>query len=126
VSSRLRGVNEIAVTGVVTTFSGRSSFYRLARFQAGERVCRLTRRRRTVRAFAAWTRRRAGGGNMESRAFSWYIVAQGDRAMTNTIVRARIDERVKEEAATVLAAMGLTASEALPFEPESAGWGLRS
>ena len=40
--------------------------------------------------------------------------------MTNTTVRARIDERVKEEAATVLAAMGLTVSEALPFESESA------
>ena len=59
--------------------------------------------------------------------------------MTNTIVRARIDERVKEEAATVLAAMGLTVSEAfrlmmvriandiaLPFETESARGGLRS
>ena len=50
--------------------------------------------------------------------------------MTNTVVRARIDERVKEEAAAVLAAIGLTASDAfrlmmvriaqdkaLPFEP---------
>lgn len=50
--------------------------------------------------------------------------------MTNTVVRARIDERVKEEAATVLAAIGLTVSDAfrlmmiriakdkaLPFEP---------
>jgi len=49
---------------------------------------------------------------------------------TNAVVRARIDERVKEEAATVLAAMGLTVSDAfrllmvkiaadkaLPFEP---------
>ena len=50
--------------------------------------------------------------------------------MTNTVVRARIDQRVKEEAATVLAAIGLTVSDAfrlmmiriakdkaLPFEP---------
>lgn len=49
---------------------------------------------------------------------------------TNTVVRARIDEHIKEEAATVLAAMGLTVSDAfrilltrvahdkaLPFEP---------
>ena len=50
--------------------------------------------------------------------------------MTNTTVRARIDEKTKEEAATVLAAIGLTVSDAfrllmvriatdkaLPFEP---------
>jgi DNA-damage-inducible protein J len=50
--------------------------------------------------------------------------------VTNTVVRARIDERVKNEAAAVLAAMGLTVSDAfrllltkiaqeksLPFEP---------
>jgi DNA-damage-inducible protein J len=50
--------------------------------------------------------------------------------MTNTIVRARIDERVKKEAADVLATIGLTVSDAfrlmmvriandkaLPFEP---------
>ena len=49
---------------------------------------------------------------------------------TNTVVRARIDEQTKEEAAAVLAAMGLTVSDAfrimltrvarekaLPFEP---------
>ena len=49
---------------------------------------------------------------------------------TNTVVRARIDERVKEEATIVLAAIGLTISDAfrimltrvayekaLPFEP---------
>jgi len=49
---------------------------------------------------------------------------------TNTVVRARIDARIKEEATAVLAAMGLTASDAfrmlltrvarekaLPFEP---------
>jgi len=49
---------------------------------------------------------------------------------TNTVVRARIDGHVKEEAAAVLAAMGLTVSDAfrimliriakekaLPFEP---------
>ena len=48
----------------------------------------------------------------------------------NTVVRARIDERVKKEASAVLAAMGLTVSDAfrllltkiaqekaLPFEP---------
>lgn len=48
----------------------------------------------------------------------------------NTVVRARIDERVKEEASVVLASMGLTVSDAfrmmltriatekaLPFEP---------
>jgi len=48
----------------------------------------------------------------------------------NTVVRARIDEHIKEEASTVLAAMGLTVSDAfrilltriarekaLPFEP---------
>ena len=50
--------------------------------------------------------------------------------MSNSIVRARIDDGVKEEAAAVLAAMGLTVSDAfrmmmvriareksLPFEP---------
>ena len=49
---------------------------------------------------------------------------------TNTVVRARIDEHIKEEAAIVLATMGLTLSDAfrimltriarekaLPFEP---------
>ena len=49
---------------------------------------------------------------------------------TNAVVRARIDGHIKEEAATVLAAMGLTISDAfrimlirvakekaLPFEP---------
>lgn len=49
---------------------------------------------------------------------------------TNAVVRARIDEHTKEEAAAVLAAMGLTVSDAfrimltrvarekaLPFEP---------
>jgi DNA-damage-inducible protein J len=49
---------------------------------------------------------------------------------TNTVVRARIDERIKKEAAAVLGAMGLTVSDAfrlllvrvaaekaLPFEP---------
>ncbi|MBI3343677.1 MAG: type II toxin-antitoxin system RelB/DinJ family antitoxin [Gammaproteobacteria bacterium] len=48
----------------------------------------------------------------------------------NTVVRARIDEHIKEEASVVLAAMGLTVSDAfrimltrvarekaLPFEP---------
>ncbi len=50
--------------------------------------------------------------------------------MANTVVRARIDEHVKEEASAVLAAIGLTVSDAfrlmmvriakdkaLPFEP---------
>jgi DNA-damage-inducible protein J len=50
--------------------------------------------------------------------------------MKNTVVRARIDERIKEEATAVLAAIGLTVSDAfrlmmvriakdkaLPFEP---------
>ena len=50
--------------------------------------------------------------------------------MTNTVVRARIDENVKEEVAAVLATIGLTVSDAfrlmmiriardkaLPFEP---------
>ena len=50
--------------------------------------------------------------------------------MTKTVVRARIDEHVKEEAAAVLASIGLTVSDAfrlmmvgiakdkaLPFEP---------
>jgi len=50
--------------------------------------------------------------------------------MTNTVVRARIDERVKREAAAVLSEIGLTVSDAfrmmmvriakekaLPFEP---------
>ncbi len=32
--------------------------------------------------------------------------------MSNTVVRARIDEETKDEAAAVLAAMGLTVSEA--------------
>ena len=49
---------------------------------------------------------------------------------TNSVVRARINEHIKEEAATVLVAMGLTVSDAfrmlltrvakekaLPFEP---------
>jgi DNA-damage-inducible protein J len=49
---------------------------------------------------------------------------------TNSVVRARIDEHIKEEASIVLAAMGLTVSDAfrimltriahekaLPFEP---------
>lgn len=49
---------------------------------------------------------------------------------TNTVVRARVDEHIKDEAAAVLAAMGLTVSDAfrilltriarekaLPFEP---------
>jgi DNA-damage-inducible protein J len=61
-----------------------------------------------------------------------YIVAQiRNIAMTeNAVVRARIDQRIKDEAAAVLGAMGLTVSDAfrllmvriakekaLPFEP---------
>lgn len=54
----------------------------------------------------------------------------GTTMTANTVVRARIDEHTKEEAATVLASMGLTVSDAfrllltriarekaLPFEP---------
>jgi DNA-damage-inducible protein J len=42
-----------------------------------------------------------------------YIVAQEDFAMTaNSVVRARIDEQIKNEAAAVLKAMGLTVSDA--------------
>src|ERR1041385_1204119 len=60
-----------------------------------------------------------------------YIVAQGDLAMSEkSVVRARIDERIMDEAAAVMGAMGLTVSDAfrmmmvriakekaLPFEP---------
>ncbi len=59
-----------------------------------------------------------------------YNVAQGDKMVANAVVRARIDETIKEEATAVLAAMGLTPSsafrimttkiakeKALPFEP---------
>ena len=62
-----------------------------------------------------------------------YSVAQrrkGKDMPTNAVVRARIDEHTKEEASAVLAAMGLTVSDAfrimltriarekaLPFEP---------
>lgn len=57
-------------------------------------------------------------------------VAQGAKMVENAVVRARIDETIKEEATAVLAAMGLTPSsafrimmtkiakeKALPFEP---------
>ena len=59
-----------------------------------------------------------------------YIVAQKNFTMTNTVVRARIDEQVKEDATAVLATIGLTVSDAfrlmivriatdkaMPFEP---------
>jgi len=60
-----------------------------------------------------------------------YIVAHTSRLMTmSTVVRARIDEKVKNDATAVLASIGLTASDAfrlmmvriaaekrLPFEP---------
>jgi DNA-damage-inducible protein J len=71
-----------------------------------------------------------------SRLEDWervgYIVAQiGPNSMTeNAVVRARINQRIKNEAAAVLGAMGLTVSDAfrllmvriaqekaLPFEP---------
>jgi DNA-damage-inducible protein J len=69
--------------------------------------------------------------SLENPAALCYIVAQGETTMTNnTVVRARIDERVKEEAAAVLATIGLTVSDAfrlmmmriakdkaLPFDP---------
>jgi DNA-damage-inducible protein J len=68
--------------------------------------------------------------SLEIRSLLCYNVAQGDQAMTNTVVRARIDEQVKEEASAVLATIGLTVSDAfrlmmmriakdkaLPFEP---------
>jgi DNA-damage-inducible protein J len=55
---------------------------------------------------------------------------KGDAMATNTVVRARIDERVKKEAEVVLASIGLTVSDAfrmmmvriateraLPFQP---------
>ena len=59
------------------------------------------------------------------------VAHREDIIMTaNSVVRARIDEHIKEEAATVLASMGLTVSDAfrilltrvakekaLPFEP---------
>ncbi|HEU5366660.1 MAG TPA: type II toxin-antitoxin system RelB/DinJ family antitoxin [Hanamia sp.] len=62
---------------------------------------------------------------------SYNVAHEGGIFMTaNAVVRARIDEHIKEEAATVLAAMGLTVSDAfrimliriakekaLPFEP---------
>jgi len=67
---------------------------------------------------------------MENLEKMGYIVAQGDEAMPNTVVRARIDEHLKEEATAVLATIGLTVSDAfrlmmvriatdkaLPFEP---------
>lgn len=59
-----------------------------------------------------------------------YTVAQEVTEMENAVVRARIDEETKEEASAVLAAMGLTVSDAfrlmmrriaeekaLPFDP---------
>src|SRR5438552_4945710 len=41
-----------------------------------------------------------------------YIVAQGVLMAANSVVRARIDEATKTEAAAVLKAMGLTVSDA--------------
>src|SRR5258707_9958233 len=65
------------------------------------------------------------------RARSWATLWPKEIRMSeNSVVRARIDEKTKAEAATVLAAMGLTVSDAfrmllfrvarekaLPFEP---------
>jgi DNA-damage-inducible protein J len=62
---------------------------------------------------------------------SYNVAHREDFIMTaNSVVRARIDEHIKEEAAVVLASMGLTVSDAfrilltrvarekaLPFEP---------
>ena len=73
------------------------------------------------------------GVSVDKGVLMSYIVAQQcileDRIM-NTVVRARIDEKTKDEAAAVLAAIGLTVSDAfrlmmvriatekrLPFEP---------
>ena len=60
----------------------------------------------------------------------WLVNLEGQTMSTNAVVRARIDEHIKEEATAVLAAMGLTVSDAfrilltrvarekaLPFEP---------
>lgn len=61
----------------------------------------------------------------------WLNIIKGESAMSaNAVVRARIDEHIKEEASAVLAAMGLTVSDAfrimltrvarekaLPFDP---------
>jgi DNA-damage-inducible protein J len=81
-------------------------------------------------------------GIFNIRAFRWsdswtekpllgYTVAQAKEAhFMNTVVRARIDEKVKDDASVVLASIGLTVSDAfrlmmmriatekrLPFEP---------
>ena len=78
--------------------------------------------------------RSCGEYGLSPEAFSLmsYNVAQGKgKNMTaNSVVRARVEESVKQEAAVVLAAMGLTVSDAfrmlltriarekaLPFEP---------
>ncbi len=67
----------------------------------------------------------------EESLFLSYVVAQTwEIDIVSTVVRARIDERVKDEAAAVLASIGLTVSDAfrlmlvrvaaekkLPFEP---------
>ena len=42
-----------------------------------------------------------------------YLDHHGTNSMANHLVQARIDRQVKEEAATVLAAMGLTVSDAV-------------
>jgi DNA-damage-inducible protein J len=60
----------------------------------------------------------------------WLTTPENEIMASNAVVRARIDEHIKEEATAVLAAMGLTVSDAfrimltrvarekaLPFEP---------
>lgn len=42
-----------------------------------------------------------------------YVDHNGTTGMANHLVQARIDREIKEEAATVLAAMGLTVSDAV-------------
>lgn len=67
---------------------------------------------------------------MEHVCLHYIVVQVGNEFMANALVQTRIDPALKEEAATVLAAMGLTVSEAvrlmltrvaregaLPFEP---------
>jgi len=69
-------------------------------------------------------------GGCDIHAVVGYTVAQEVSKMENAVVRARIDEETKEEASAVLAAMGLTVSDAfrlmmrriaeekaLPFDP---------
>ncbi len=67
---------------------------------------------------------------MDAWATMWLTRLKKEIMSANAVVRARIDEHIKEEATAVLAAMGLTVSDAfrimlirvarekaLPFEP---------